>query len=67
MEDGEDVAAAFHGLWNKGRDDTSLRFIQEDDPQTTKDKLALVRATALVIASGLAVIGVTPAEELRDG
>ena len=62
-----DVAAAFHGLWNKGRDDTSLRFIQENDSQTTKDKLALVRATALVIASGLAVIGVTPAEELRDG
>src|SRR5262249_12538691 len=26
-----EVAAAFHALWNKGRDDTTLRFIQTDD------------------------------------
>jgi len=61
-----DVAAAFHGLWNKGKEDARLRFIAEGDPETTRARLALVRATATVIASGLAVIGVSPVEELRE-
>src|SRR5690606_9937069 len=61
-----DVAAAFHGLWNKGKDEARLRFILPDDPETTLARLALVRATATVIASGLAVIGVHPVEELRE-
>ncbi len=42
-----------------------LRFIHSDDPVLTSARLALVRATQLVIASGLLVIGVQPVEELR--
>ncbi|WPZ32972.1 arginine--tRNA ligase [Thalassobaculum sp. OXR-137] len=61
-----DVAAAFHGLWNKGREDARLRFILEDDCDTTLARMALVRATATVVASGLGVMGVTPVEELRE-
>ena len=61
-----EIAAAFHGLWNKGKEDARLRFIVDDDPETTLARLALVRATATVIASGLAVIGVSPVEELRE-
>jgi arginyl-tRNA synthetase len=61
-----DVAAAFHGLWNKGREDARLRFILEDDRETTLARMALVRATATVVASGLGVMGVTPVEELRE-
>ena len=60
-----DVAAAFHGLWNKGNDDVSLRFIVPDDEALTRSRLALVRAMAVVIASGLAVMGVAPVEEMR--
>jgi arginyl-tRNA synthetase len=60
-----DVAALFHALWAKGRDDAALRFIQEADPRGTRARLALVAATATVIASGLAVLGVTPVEEMR--
>jgi arginyl-tRNA synthetase len=60
-----DVAAAFHALWNKGRDDAALRFIQDSDPVGTRARLALVAATATVIASGLSVLGVTPVEEMR--
>jgi arginyl-tRNA synthetase len=60
-----DVAALFHGLWAKGRDDAALRFIQESDPRGTRARLALVAATATVIASGLSVLGVTPVEEMR--
>jgi arginyl-tRNA synthetase len=61
----QEVAALFHGLWTKGKEDARLRFIHAGDPDGTRARLALVRATQLVIASGLAVIGVTPLEELR--
>lgn len=60
-----DVASAFHGLWNKGKDNTRLRFISDDDPDGTIARLALVTGVATVIASGLGVMGVKPLEELR--
>lgn len=60
-----DLAADFHALWNRGKDDATLRFIIENDSALTRARLALVRATATVLASGLQVLGVEPAEELR--
>ncbi|AVM73717.1 arginine--tRNA ligase [Magnetospirillum gryphiswaldense] len=60
-----DVAAAFHGLWNKGKDDTQLRFLIEGDAELSLARMGLVRAVADVIASGLAVFGVEPVEEMR--
>ena len=60
----QEVAAAFHLLWTKGRDEAQLRFIVSGDPGLTRARLALVRGVAIVVASGLAVIGVTPAEEM---
>ncbi|GAA4493880.1 arginine--tRNA ligase [Gluconacetobacter tumulicola] len=60
-----ELAGDFHTLWNRGRDDATLRFLQEDDPVATRAKLALVEATATVIRSGLAVLGVEPVEEMR--
>lgn len=59
-----DLAAGFHGLWNKGKDDASLRFIHAADGPLTIARLALVKAVGQVIASGLNVIGVTPREEM---
>ena len=60
-----DVAAGFHGLWTKGKDDARLRFLVEDDPDLSAARLALVKGVALVIASGLEVFGVEPVEEMR--
>ncbi|HEY0184714.1 MAG TPA: arginine--tRNA ligase [Rhodopila sp.] len=60
-----DLAADFHMLWNRGKDDSTLRFLQADQPAETRARLALVAATAVVIRSGLAVMGVTPVEEMR--
>ncbi|MGC1498158.1 MAG: arginine--tRNA ligase [Sulfitobacter sp.] len=60
-----ELAGELHGLWNRGNDDTSLRFIQEDDPATSQAKIALARSTAIVIAAGLGILGVTPAQEMR--
>ena len=60
-----DLAGDFHMLWNRGRDDATLRFLQADRPIETMARLALVAATATVIRSGLAVLGVEPVEEMR--
>nr|WP_294560752.1 arginine--tRNA ligase [uncultured Rhodopila sp.] len=60
-----DLAADFHMLWNRGKDDATLRFLQADQPAATRARLVLVAATAVVIRSGLAVMGVTPVEEMR--
>ena len=60
-----DLSALFHTYWNKGNDDPSLRFIQPDDLSLTGARLALIRSVALVIASGLKILGVTPVEEMH--
>jgi len=60
----QEVAALFHALWNKGKDEATLRFILAAEPALTRARLALVRAVAIVIASGLAVIGVEPMQEM---
>lgn len=60
-----DLAADFHMLWNRGRDESSLRFIQEGDPAGTRARLALVAAVACVLRAGFAVVGVEPVEEMR--
>ncbi|MBN8534986.1 MAG: arginine--tRNA ligase [Rhizobiales bacterium] len=60
-----DLASAFHGLWNKGKDLPDLRFINNDDRKGTLAKLALVKATKTVIANGLAILGVSAPEEMR--
>ncbi len=60
-----ELAGDFHMLWNRGRDDATLRFLQEGRPEETLARLALVSATAVVLCSGLKVLGVTPAEEMR--
>ena len=61
-----DLSGDFHLLWNRGREDSTLRFIRADEPVATQARLALVAATGAVLRSGLRVMGVTPVEELRD-
>jgi arginyl-tRNA synthetase len=60
-----DLAGDFNMLWHRGVDDAEMRFLRADHPRETLARVALVAATAIVIRSGLAVMGVTPVEELR--
>jgi arginyl-tRNA synthetase len=60
-----ELASEFHGLWNRGNDDPNLRFLQEGKDATSCAKIALARATGVVISAGLAILGVKPAEEMR--
>lgn len=61
-----DLASAFHSLWTKGsREDSSLRMVRDDAVELTRARLALARATQIVIASGLSIFGVEAVEEMR--
>lgn len=60
-----ELASDLHGHWNRGNDDTSLRFVQEGEVETSQAKIALARSVAVVISAGLAILGVTPVEEMR--
>jgi arginyl-tRNA synthetase len=60
-----EVAAEFHGLWNRGNDEPALRFLQSDNPSVSQAKIALVRASAVVISTGLGILGVAPVDEMR--
>lgn len=60
-----ELASAFHSLWNKGKDSPQLRFVNQTDRKSTSARLAFVHAVRSVLASGLAVVGVTAPEEMR--
>ncbi|WP_299042273.1 arginine--tRNA ligase [uncultured Tateyamaria sp.] len=59
-----ELAQVFHALWNRGNDKPELRFLQ-DSEDASMPKIALASACAVVIAAGLGILGVKPAEELR--
>ncbi|OJU72767.1 MAG: arginine--tRNA ligase [Alphaproteobacteria bacterium 40-19] len=58
------LAGQFHGLWQQGRVDASLRFLIPDQLSSSLAYLSLVQATALVIRNGLDILGIEAKEEL---
>jgi arginyl-tRNA synthetase len=60
-----DLAATFHGQWTRGNESPHLRYIQPGDRSLTLARLALVRACAQVITSGLGILGVHAPSEMR--
>ena len=60
-----DLAAAFHALWNRGNDDPGRRFLIENNPQLSRARLELATAIGQIIRSGLGMMGVEAAEEMR--
>jgi len=60
-----ELSQEFHALWNRGNDKPQLRFLHAGDSAATAAKIALPRAVAVVISTGLGILGVTPVEEMR--
>ncbi len=60
-----ELASEFHAQWTRGKDLPHLRFIIQNDPQTTRARLALVQGIVIVLASGLGLLGVEAPEEMR--
>jgi arginyl-tRNA synthetase len=59
-----DLSAALHSFWAKGKDDPSLRFVNQSDPNLTLARLALVDGVRQVIRNGLGILGVSAPTEL---
>jgi len=60
-----DLASEFHALWTLGNAAPHLRFIIQDDRQTSLARLVLVQGVVTVLASGLALLGVEAPSEMR--
>ena len=60
-----DLASAFHSHWNRGKDHPELRFVNEENRELTRARVALVVALTRVLASGLGILGVSAPEEMR--
>jgi arginyl-tRNA synthetase len=60
-----DLAAAFHALWNRGNDEPERRFLLENDPQLSRARLELALGIGQIVRSGLDLMGVEAAEEMR--
>jgi arginyl-tRNA synthetase len=60
-----ELAAQFHALWNRGNDDPERRFLIENRPQVSRARLELALGIGQIISSGLALMGVEAAEEMR--
>lgn len=60
-----ELASEFHTHWTRGKDLPHLRFIIQNDPETTLARLALVQGIVTILASGLALLGVEAPDEMR--
>ena len=60
-----ELASEFHAHWTRGKDLPHLRFIIQNDRQTTTARLALVEGIVIVLASGLKLLGVSAPDEMR--
>jgi arginyl-tRNA synthetase len=60
-----ETAGAFHALWNKGKEDTTLRFVNANDALSTQARLALLAAMRAVLGAGLDLLGVSAPEEMH--
>ena len=60
-----ELASEFHAHWTKGNDLPNLRFIIQNDREQTAARLALVEGITTILASGLALLGVSAPDEMR--
>ncbi len=60
----QELAAEFHALWNKGKDNAILRFIIKEDAELTAARLAMLDAMTKVIASGLQIFNIEAVGEM---
>jgi arginyl-tRNA synthetase len=59
-----ELAAQFHAFWGKGKEDPSLRFVNDEDAKLTLARLALVDGVRRVLSNGLELLGVSAPQEL---
>ncbi len=59
------LAAAVHSQWNGSKDQPQLRFVNEEQRDLTIARWGLMTAVALVLKSGLGILGFSSPDEMR--
>ncbi len=60
-----DLASEFASLYSRNKLDSRYDMIHAGNTELTAAKIALARAVSVVIAAGLGILGVVPADEMR--
>ena len=60
-----DLSSSFHSLWNQGKIDKNNKFIDEERPEISNVRIALLIATQETLKSGLNLIGVSAPDEMQ--
>ncbi len=58
-----ELSSEFHSYWNLGKNDKSKRFI-DDKNHISDDKLILLKSIAIIIKSGMKILGVETPEKM---
>ncbi len=58
-----ELSSEFHSYWNLGKNDKSKRFI-DDKNRISDDKLILLKSIAIIIKSGMKILGVETPEKM---
>ena len=61
----QSLASKFHSLWNYGKQNSELRFINTKKYDLTLARLALVHALKIVLNNGLNLLGVKPLDVMK--
>ena len=61
----QSLASKFHSLWNYGKQNSELRFINTKKYDLTLARLALVHALKIVVNNGLNLLGVKPLDVMK--
>ena len=60
----EDICAQFHSIWNKGKENQSLRFIDEKNIVKTQIKLFWIQSFRVVLFDIFSIIGIDSPEKM---
>ena len=60
-----ELSAVFHSLWNQGKIDSSLRFIEIENDELSYARIGLILSTQRTIKSGLDILGVSAPNEMK--
>lgn len=61
----QDLAANFHSLWNKGKENEIMRFLIKDNLEVSAARIVLLMGFTNVIYSALSIFNIEPVEEMR--
>ena len=59
------MSGVFHSLWNQGKIDPNLRFIEIENDELSHARMGLILTTQNVIKVGLDLLGVSAPDEMQ--